>query len=380
MNILITGAKGFVGKNLCATLNNIRDGKDKSFGLNPDLNIFEYDINTEPVLLDEYCAKADFVFNLAGVNRPQNQDEFMTSNFGFASTLLDTLKNNGNKCPVMLSSSTQAALDNPYGKSKKAGEGLFFEYAQETGAKVLIYRFPNVFGKWCRPNYNSAVATFCHNIANDLAITVNDRSAVMRLVYIDDVVAELINALNGNENRVGVFCEVPVVHTITLGEIVDLIYSFKASRDERSIPDMSDEFTKKLYATYLSYLPENQFNYPLKMNIDDRGSFTEIIRTPERGQFSVNISKPGITKGNHWHHTKNEKFLVVSGRGVIRFRKIGDEKVYEYFVSSDKLEVVDIPTGYTHNIENLGDTDMVTFMWANDCFEPNKPDTFFLEV
>lgn len=379
MKILVTGSGGFVGKNLVAALKNIKEEKDKTFPIAVG-SIYEYDIDTAPALLDEYCAKADFVFNLAGVNRPKEQSEFMSGNFGFASTLLDTLKKHGNKCPVMLSSSTQAALDNPYGQSKKAGEDLFFDYAKETGAKILVYRFPNVFGKWSRPNYNSAVATFCYNIAHDLPITVNDRSVVMRLVYIDDVVTELINSLNGNENRVGEYCEVSIVHTITLGEIVDLIYSFKASREERSIPNMSDEFTKKFYATYLSYLPTDKFSYPLKMNIDDRGSFTEIIRTPDRGQFSVNVSKPSITKGNHWHNTKNEKFLVVSGKGVIRFRKIGSDEVIEYFVSGEKMEVVDIPVGYTHNIENLGETDMVTFMWANECFDPIKPDTFFEEV
>jgi UDP-2-acetamido-2,6-beta-L-arabino-hexul-4-ose reductase len=377
MNILITGAKGFIGKNLVACLNNIKEG---TFPITTDLNIYEYDIDTDPALLDEYCRTADFVFNLAGVNRPKEQSEFMSGNFGFASTLLDTLKKYNNKCPVMLSSSTQAAMDNPYGKSKKLGEDLFFEYAKETGAKVLVYRFPNVFGKWCRPNYNSAVATFCHNVAHDLPITVNDRSVVMKLVYIDDVVAELINALMGKENRNGEYCEVPVVHTITLGEIVDLIYSFKESRETRAVANMADEFTKKLYATYLSYLPTDKFSYPLKMNIDARGSFTEIIRTPERGQFSVNISKPGITKGNHWHNTKNEKFLVVSGRGIIRFRRVDSSEVLEYYVSGEKLEVVDIPTGYTHNIENLGDADMVTIMWANECFDPEKPDTYFLEV
>jgi UDP-2-acetamido-2,6-beta-L-arabino-hexul-4-ose reductase len=280
----------------------------------------------------------------------------------------------------MLSSSTQAALNNLYGQSKKAGEDLFFLYAEDTGAKVLVYRFPNVFGKWCRPNYNSAVATFCYNIAHDLPITVNDRSVVMRLVYIDDVVAELIHALTSDKNRNGEYCEVPVVHTITLGEIVDHIYSFKASRDSRTVPDMSDEFTKKLYATYLSYLPEDQFSYELKMNCDPRGSFTEIIRTLDRGQFSVNISKPGITKGNHWHNTKNEKFLVVSGKGVIRFRRVDSEEILEYYVSGDKLEVVDIPVGYTHNIENLDDIDMVTFMWCNECFDPDKPDTYFEKV
>ncbi len=380
MNILITGAKGFVGKNLVEALKNIRDGKDKTYEIATNLNIFEYDIDSKPEELEKYCRDADFVFNLAGVNRPENQEDFMKGNFGFASILLDFLKKHNNTCPVMLSSSIQAALDNPYGKSKKAGEDLFFEYSEETGAEVYVYRFPNVFGKWCRPNYNSAVATFCNNIANDLPITVNDRNVNMQLVYIDDVVSELIGALSGNPTRNEKYCEVPVVHRITLGEIVDLIYSFKESREKRSVPDMSDAFTKKLYATYLSYLPGDKLSYPLKMNCDDRGSFTEIIRTPDRGQFSVNISKPGITKGNHWHNTKNEKFLVVSGKGVIRFRKPGEEKVYEYFVSGEKLEMLDIPVGYTHNIENLGDSDMVTFMWCNECFDPSKPDTFFEEV
>lgn len=282
----------------------------------------------------------------------------------------------------MISSSTQAAMDNPYGASKRAGEELLFEYAKETGAKVLVYRFPNVFGKWCRPNYNSAVATFCHNIAHDLPIQVNDPGVVMNLVYVDDVVNELIAALSGDEHRDGNYCAVPTVHTITLGEITELLYAFKESRNTLNVPNVGDAFSKKLYSTYLSYLPEDRFAYPLKMNVDNRGSFTEIIRTPDRGQFSVNISKPHITKGNHWHHTKNEKFVVVSGKGVIRFRNMNekDGKVIEYFVSGDKIEVVDIPTGYTHNIENLGDTDMVTFMWCNECFDPQNPDTFFEEV
>lgn len=369
MKILVTGAKGFIGKNLIAEL------KNRKY-----MDIFEYDMDTDQALLDQYCKETDFVFHLAGVNRPKDQSEFMEGNFGFTSTLLATLSGYKNNCPLMISSSIQAQLDNPYGKSKKAGEDLLYRYSKETGAEVLVYRFPNVFGKWCRPNYNSAVATFCHNIANDLPITVNDPTVVMNLVYIDDVVEELINALEGKENKVGDFCEVPVVHTITLGEIVHLIYSFKKSREERTIPDMSDAFTKKLYSTYLSYLPEDKFSYELKMNVDNRGSFTEFIRTSERGQVSVNISKPGITKGNHWHHTKNEKFLVVSGKGVVRFRKIGCDKIIEYFVSGEKMEVVDIPTGYTHNIENLGDTDMVTIMWANESFDPERPDTYFLEV
>lgn len=381
MKILITGSKGFVGKNLSAELKNIRDGKDKSFSLTNDLEICEFDIDTDKSLLDGFCRDCDFVFNLAGVNRPQNEEDFMNGNFGFASELLDTLKKYNNTCPVMLSSSIQAELQNPYGISKKAGEDLFFEYGRETGAEILIYRFPNVFGKWCRPNYNSAVATFCNNIANDLPITVNDRNHKMTLVYIDDVVAELINALTGNETKDGEFCRVPTEHSVTLGEIVDLLYLFKESRETKAVPDMTDgSFSKKLYSTYLSYLPTDKFSYPLKMNVDNRGSFTEILRTASNGQFSVNISKPGITKGQHWHHTKNEKFLVVSGTGVIRFRKIGEDKVYEYFVSGDKLEVVDIPTGYTHNIENLGTDDMVTFMWCNECFNPDKPDTFFEEV
>ena len=383
MKILVTGSKGFVGRNLVSQLHNIQSGKVKNHALaGMGLEVFEYDVDSDPSLLDEYCRQADFVFNLAGVNRPQNPAEFMSGNFGFASTLLDTLKKYGNTCPVMISSSTQAALDNPYGESKRAGEELMFAYAGETGAKVLVYRFPNVFGKWCRPNYNSAVATFCHNIARDLPIRVNDPAVVMHLVYIDDVVEELVGALTGHEHRTGKYCEVPVVHTVTLGRIVELLYSFRESRKTLGIPDMGDAFTKKLYSTYLSYLPQDTFSYPLKMNVDERGSFTEIIRTADRGQFSVNISKPHITKGNHWHHTKNEKFAVVSGRGVIRFRNMNDPdaEVIEYFVSGDRIEVVDIPTGYTHNIENLGDTDMVTFMWCNECFDPDKPDTYFEPV
>ena len=369
MKILVTGARGFIGKNLIAELRNRKYD-----------DIFEYDRDTDPSLLDEYCKEANFVFHLAGVNRPKDQSEFMEGNFSLTSELLNSLKKHNNACPVMISSSVQAELNNPYGESKKAGEDLLFAFGKETGAKVLVYRFPNVFGKWCRPNYNSAVATFCHNIAHDLPIQVNDPNVVMNLVYIDDVLNELIEALEGNENKVGEFCEVPVVHTITLGEIVDLICSFKKSREDRSVPNMSDAFAKKLYSTYLSYLPEYQFSYDLRMNVDQRGSFTEFIKTPDRGQVSVNISKPGITKGNHWHHTKNEKFLVVSGKGVIRFRKIDSAEVLQYFVSGDKMEVVDIPTGYTHNIENLGDSDMITIMWANEPFDPEKPDTYYLEV
>jgi len=336
--------------------------------------------NCQAALLDGYCKEADFVFHLAGVNRPKEQSEFMEGNFGFTSTLLDTLKKYKNTCPVMISSSIQAEWNNPYGDSKKAGEKLLLDYSKEIGVKVLVYRFPNVFGKWCRPNYNSAIATFCNNISRDLPVQVNDPSVLMNLVYIDDVVDELINALEGKVNKVESFYEVPVVYTISLGKIVELINSFKKSREERMVPDMSDAFTKKLYSTYLSYIPEYQFSYDLKMNIDLRGSFTEFIKTPDRGQVSVNISKPGITKGNHWHHSKNEKFLVVSGKGVIRFRKIDSDKIIEYFVNGEKMEVVDIPTGYTHNIENVGESDMVTIMWANESFDPEKPDTYFLEV
>lgn len=382
MKILVTGAKGFIGKNLIATLNNIRTGKDKSFGLTDDITIYEYDIDSNPALLDIYCTDCDFVFHLAGVNRPKEQSEFMEGNFGFASTLLETLKKHKNNCPIMISSSIQAELDNPYGQSKKAGEDLIFSYGREVGASTYVYRFPNVFGKWCRPNYNSAIATFCNNIANDLPIQVNDSTVEMRLVYIDDVVTELIAALKGeaHKNEQG-YAYVPIVHTITLGEIVDLLNSFKKSREDRSVPDMtSGGFSKKLYATYLSYLPTDQFSYPLKMNVDERGSFTEILRTADRGQFSVNISKPGITKGEHWHHTKNEKFVVVSGKGLIQFRKIDSSEVIDYHVSGEKIEVVDIPTGYTHNIINEGDTDLVTFMWCNECFDPEKPDTYFLKV
>lgn len=378
MNILITGAKGFVGKNLVSALENIRDGKDKTrdFG---EIHLMPYDLDTPPEFLKDYCQKADFVFNLAGVNRPEKEEAFMEGNFGFGETLLKTLEECGNTCPVMLSSSIQATLNNPYGRSKKAGEDLFFDYGRRTGAAVLVYRFPNVFGKWCRPNYNSAVATFCHNIAHGLPITVNDRSHEMTLVYIDDVVTALLDALAGKPERDGAFCRVPVEHKITLGEIADLLYIFKESRQTKEIPEMTG-FSKKLYSTYLSYLPEDAFSYAAKMNCDARGSFTELFRTKERGQVSVNISKPGITKGNHWHHTKNEKFVVVSGRGVIRFRRPDSEEVLEYFVSGEKIEIVDIPTGYTHNIENLGETDMVTVMWANESFDPEKPDTYFLEV
>lgn len=380
MNLLVTGAKGFIGRNLIATLHNIADGKDRSFGVDLDLTVFEYDIDTDPALLDAYCKNADFVFNLAGVNRPQDPKEFMEGNFGFASTLLNTLKKHGNNCPIMISSSIQAALNNPYGESKKAGEDLMFAYGKEVGAPVYVYRFPNVFGKWCRPNYNSAVATFCNNIANDLPITVNDPSVMMTLVYIDDVVAELISALKGEPhiNEEG-YSYVPVEHKITLGEIVDLIYSFAKQPQSLVIPEIPENsFAKKLYSTYLSYLPKEKAAFPLKMNVDARGSFTELLKSEKCGQVSVNISKPGITKGQHWHHTKWEFFIVVSGRGLIQQRKVGTDEVLNFEVSGDKIEAVHMIPGYTHNIINLSDTeDLVTVMWANENFNPNKPDTFF---
>lgn len=379
MKILVTGAKGFVGKNLIAELNNIKFGKRKHNQLN-EIEIYEYDIDTNPKLLDIYTQDCDFVFHLAGVNRPKNEEEFMEGNFGFTSTLLNSLSNNKNESPVLITSSIQAELDNPYGKSKKEGEDLIFSYGNKNKVKTLVYRLPNVFGKWCKPNYNSAIATFCNNVANDLEIKINDPKVIMNTVYIDDVVEEFINALCNKENKKEKFCFVEVTHTITLGEIVDKIYSFKNSRIDLSIPKLDDAFTKKLYSTYLNYLPTKGFSYPLKMNIDDRGSFTEIIRTADRGQFSVNISKPGITKGNHWHNTKNEKFVVVSGEGLIQFRNIHSNEIIDYKVSGDKIEVVDIPVGYTHNIINLGKTDLITFMWCNECFDPNKPDTYFEEV
>lgn len=388
MNILVTGAKGFVGKNLLSQLRNIRDGKAKNYAVGADLTLYEYDLDSRPEELDAYCRDADFVFNLAGVNRPQNPAEFMQGNFGFASTLLDTLRRHGNRCPVMISSSIQAELDNPYGESKRAGEQLLFDYGKATGAKVLVYRFPNLFGKWCRPNYNSAVATFCHNIARDLPITVNDPTVELHLVYIDDVVDELIGALTGGEHREGKFCYVPTTHRITLGEVTELLYSFRRMPETLEVPDTTkDGFAKKLYSTYLSYLPSERFAYDLKMNIDPRGSFTEIIRTADRGQFSVNVSRPGITKGQHWHHTKNEKFVVVHGHGLIQLRRIGTDDngqpypVIDFEVSGEKIEVVEMIPGYTHNIVNLSDTeDLVTFMWCNECFDASKPDTYFEPV
>lgn len=378
MNILVTGAGGFIGKNLIAQLHNIREGKAKHTGLTGDLTVFPYDLDTDPALLDDYCKAADFVFHLAGVNRPKDPDEFMRGNFGFTSTLLDTLKKHGNICPIMLASSIQAELDNPYGQSKKAGEDLLQAYGRQTGAKVLVYRFPNVFGKWCRPDYNSAVATFCHNIAHSLPITVSDPAVMMELVYIDDVVHELLMALAGEETQRDGFCAVPVSHKATLGEIVELLQSFRDYSNTLVMPEIpGDSFAKKLYSTYLSYLPQEKVSFPLKMNIDGRGSFTELLKTEKCGQFSVNISKPGITKGNHWHHSKWEFFIVVSGHGLIQERKIGTDEVLNFEVSGDKIVAVYMLPGYTHNIINLSDTqDLVTVMWANELFDPDKPDTF----
>ena len=392
MKILVTGAKGFVGKNLCAQLNNIKEGKAKCYGDVTVSEVFEYDIDSTAEELDRYCKECDFVFNLAGVNRPQNQEEFMQGNFGFASILLDTLKKHKNACPVVLSSSIQATLigryDSDYGRSKKAGEELFFDYGTQTGAKVLVYRFPNLFGKWCRPNYNSAIATFCYNIANGLPIQVNDPSVYMDVLYIDDLVEEMIQALRGNANRSDAgFCSVPVHHETTLGYIADNIRSFPEIQDAFGVPQMEDPLVRKLFATYLSYLPAERFIYDLKMNCDPRGSFTEIIRTADRGQFSVNISKPGIAKGNHWHHSKNEKFVVVHGTGLIQLRRIGVQAdgsaypVHSFYVSGEKIQVVQMIPGYTHNIINLSDTeDLVTFMWADEAFDPAKPDTYFEKV
>lgn len=369
MKILVTGANGFIGKNLVRELMN--QGHEE---------ILSCTRATTQETLNEYCRRADFVFHLAGVNRPKEEAEFNEGNVDFTAGLLDLLKSQGNRCPVMLSSSIQAERDNPYGRSKQAGEALVFKHGEEMEAPVYVYRFPNVFGKWCRPNYNSAIATFCHNIAHGLPIQVNGPQIRLDLVHIDDLVKELTGALSGQVTQDGRFCSVPLVYARTLGEIVSLLESFRDSRENRMIPDQEDPFSKKLYSTYLSYLPEDQFSYPLTMHSDGRGSFTEFLKTPERGQVSVNISKPGIIKGNHWHHTKNEKFLVVSGQAVIRFRKVGTEEVREYHVSADKPEVVDIPPGYTHNIENRGETDLVTIMWANELFDPEHPDTWFLEV
>lgn len=399
MRILVTGAKGFVGKNLCANLRNIQEGKDKT---RPSLildEIFEYDIDSTPEELDEWCQKADFVFNLAGVNRPKETSEFMEGNFGFASTLLDTLKKYGNKCPVMLSSSQQASLtgrfgNSEYGRSKKAGEDLFLKYQEETGAKVLIYRFPNLFGKWCRPNYNSAVATFCNNIASDLPIQVNDASVELELLYIDDLVDEMLNCLEEKEHRCefegldvvsgpqGRYCYCPVTHKVTLGRIVELLHQFAEQPKTLMIPEIPfNSFEKKLYSTYLSYLPKEKVAFPLKMNVDDRGSFTELVHTLNSGQVSINISKPGITKGQHWHNTKWEFFIVVAGHGLIQERKLGTDEVIEFEVSGDNIQCIHMLPGYTHNIINLSDTEnLVTVMYCNEIFNPNKPDTFFEKV
>ena len=400
MRILVTGAKGFVGKNLCAQLNNIKDGKARNYGVQISA-VYEYDLDSTSEQLDQWCKEADFVFNLAGVNRPKDQAEFMAGNFGFASTLLDTLKKHGNTCPVMLSSSQQASLtgrfgNSEYGRSKKAGEDLFLEYGKETGAKVLVYRFPNLFGKWCRPNYNSAVATFCNAFANDLPYTVNDPSVELELLYIDDLVDEMISCLKGEEKHCefegldvlpkadGKYCYCPVTHHVTLGEIVELLKSFAEQPQTLLIPEIPEgSFAKKLYSTYLSYLPKEKVAFPLKMNVDDRGSFTELVHTLNAGQVSINISKPGITKGQHWHNTKFEQFIVVKGHGLIQQRSLNDPegKVLEWEVSGDKIEAVHMLPGYTHNIINLSQTeDLVTVMYCNEVFNPNKPDTFFEPV
>lgn len=399
MKILVTGARGFIGQNMIAQLNNIKEGKARNYGNLQIDDVFGYDIDSAPEELERYCAVADFVFNLAGVNRPQNPAEFMTGNFGFASTLLDTLMGCGNRCPVMLSSSIQATLqgryaESEYGKSKKAGEELFFDYASKTGAKVLVYRFPNVFGKWCRPNYNSAVATFCHNIAHDLPITVSDRTIELELVYIDDLVDEMIAALQGGEHRCGFvgaeavpdasgrYCMVPVSHRATLGDIVDLLETFACQPQTLVIPEIpAGSFPKKLYSTYLSYLPKEKIAFPLKMNTDPRGSFTELLRTAQCGQVSVNISKPGITKGEHWHNSKWEFFMVVAGHGLIQERRIGTDEILNFEVSGGRIEAVRMLPGYTHNIINLSDTEnLVTVMWCNECFDSEHPDTYAEKV
>ena len=359
MRILITGAKGFVGKNLCVSL--------------PEHELFQFDIDTESSLLDDYCRDAEFVFHLAGINRPKDPKEFIDGNLGFTATLLGTLKKHGNACPIVISSSIQAALENPYGQSKRAAEGVLREYGEETGARIIIYRFPNLFGKWCRPNYNIAIATFCYNIARGQPITISDPETELTLAYIDDVIDEFKHALDGNPTE-------PVMYKVTLGYIVELLKGFKDSRKTLSVPDTGNPFIKKLYATYLSYIPENEFAYPLKMNLDNRGNFTETLRTEHHGQFSVNITRPGVVRGNHWHHTKIEKFLAVSGEGLIRLRNINNCEVIEYHISGKKLEFIDIPPGYTHNIENTGNIDLITLIWCNELFDPERPDTIYLEV
>lgn len=383
MNILVTGANGFIGKNLCETLKNIRDGKDKSYGVLSGISIFEFNRDTTQKQLDEWCRLCDFVFHLAGVNRPENEIEFTDGNFTLTARLLDALKRNESKAPILITSSVQAVLDNPYGKSKKAAEELIFEYGKKNNVKTLVYRLCNVFGKWAKPNYNSVVATFCHNIARNLPITVHDAKREISLVYIDDVVNEFINALKGNENRSsdGIFCDVQPTYKITLGTLAKMLYSFKENRENRFVPDMPNEsLAKKLYSTYLSCLPEDKFSVYADMHRDERGSFTELFKNGNSGQVSVNISKPGVIKGNHWHHTKNERFAVVSGTGVIRLRRIDSREITEHFVSGEKIQIVDIPSGYTHNIENIGSSDMVTVMWCNECFDESKPDTYFLKV
>ena len=399
MKVLVTGSKGFVGKNLVESLKNIRDNKDRT---RPELEIdeiFEFDKDTDISLLDKYCSECDFVFNLAGVNRPKETSEFMEGNFGFASTLLDTLKKNNNKCPVMLSSSIQATLigrykESDYGKSKLEGENLFFDYAKENNTKVLVYRFPNLFGKWCRPNYNSVIATFCNNIANDLEIQVNDSNVELELAYIDDVVCEMLDALEGKEHhchfdgvsaiedKEGKYCYIPITHKVTLGRIVELLNSFKEQPTTLIMPDIpNNSFEKKLYSTYLSYLPKEKIKFELKMNSDERGSFTELLKTKNCGQFSVNISKPGITKGQHWHHSKWEFFMVVSGHGLIQMRKIGTDEILEFEVSEEKIEAIHMLPGYTHNIINKSDKEnLITLTWANELFDSNHPDTYFEEV
>lgn len=404
MRILVTGAKGFVGRNLVENLKNIQAGKNRTRNIVID-DIYEFDIDSDKALLDTYCKDADFVFNLAGVNRPQNQSEFMEGNFGFASELLDTLKKHDNKCPIMLSSSIQATLigrygESDYGKSKLAGEELFFSYEKETGASVYVYRFPNLFGKWCRPNYNSAVATFCNNIANNLPIQVNDATVELELLYIDDLVEEMLDALEGKAHRcdydglnvvaseTGRYCYAPITHKVTLGEIVDLLHSFKEQPKTLMMPHIPENsFAKKLYSTYLSYLPADEVKFALDMKCDDRGSFTELIRTLDCGQVSVNISKPGITKGEHWHNSKWEFFIVVSGHGLIQERRVGTDEngnpypVIEFEVSGERIEAIHMLPGYTHNIINLSETEnLVTVMWANEAFDPNRPDTFFEKV
>ena len=378
MKVLVTGAKGFVGKNITTTLQNIRDGKDKTKNIQID-TIYEYDIENTYEQLETYVKECDFIINLAGINRPEKVEEFYEGNASFSLQLCELLKKYQNCAPIINSSSVQAEKDNDYGKSKKQGEEYLLSFGKENGNPIYIYRFANLFGKWCRPNYNSVTATWCYNVANDLAIQVNDRNAVVPLCYIDDVVEEILQCMMNKPNKKGDFYQVEPIYEVSLGKLESTILSLKESRKDLQIIKQ-DDFTRKLYATYLSYLPKEQFSYPLKMNIDARGSFTEFLKTKEFGQVSINVSKPGITKGQHWHHTKNEKFLVVSGTGLIQFRKIGSDEIVEYKVSGEVLEVIDIPTGYTHNIINIGDTDMVTVMWANEMFDPNHPDTFFEEV